>query len=130
MVAIRKATPPAPHHLVDALGDADVEPLHAAGNGPAVVGLDDEVEVVVHQAVVNDAEGLWAVGFQDGALEEADELPAAEVGHIAEDGHGDVGCVARHEPRAGAVRDAGPITLGLAAGARPTPAVCRAKTQR
>jgi len=127
VVAVRKATPPAPHHTVDPLGDADVEPLHAAGDGHAVVGLDNEVKVVVHQAVVDDAEGLGAVGFQDGALEEADKVAAAEVGHIAENGHGHVGGMAGEEPRACAVGDAGLVALGLAAGAGAAAAVRRGK---
>ena len=111
-----------PERVVDRARHADSEAPEAAAERPRVVGLNDEMEMVVLHTEVKDPKAL--VGGRGERTEDGGEDPA---GSQAADGtpaaQGDM-----HRVRGGvrgprAVRDAGTAARGeLAAGAGATPA--------
>ena len=56
--------------------------LHASGEGLAVLGLDDEVQVVSQQSEVDDAEELDLVCAQDAILDDATESTLSQVRQV------------------------------------------------
>jgi len=105
---------------VDCACDSDGEPSHAARQTPAVICLDDEMNVIVLDRIVNDPE--TTVGGRDQCTPEARENPArAEAADGSRrperDVHGMGGAVGKTR----AMRHAGSASRGqLPAGAAPS----------
>jgi len=68
------ATPEA----IERLRDADHQALHAAGELAAVVGLDDQVQVVLLDAELDQAEAGLGLAGAEGALEDSVGLRRAQ----------------------------------------------------
>jgi hypothetical protein len=97
---------------IEALRGGDREALHAAGEGVLVVGLDEQVHVVVLDAGVHDAIVCAAGALRDRAADRAIRVTRAQVADLARDAKDDV-----H----GVIRD----VLGTRAMARIVPALAR-----
>jgi hypothetical protein len=119
VIAVREhGTPPAPALLsqgrVDVPGRRDLEPLHASGERPLVLGLDQQVDVAALQADMDDADPLADGGDDRGLAEGAIHLApaqAADGGHHAQD---HVQRMVRLDLGPPLVRRPGALALGLA----------------
>src|SRR6266545_5739914 len=104
------------HQLVQALGQADAEALHALPEGRLVGGLDDEVDVIALHGELTNAHGEPVRSREDGLAEYGEAAPRAEVPDVREHPQGDLhgeGCAQDGTPSVGDPR-LGP--LGLATG--------------
>jgi hypothetical protein len=56
VVALLEDVAAAVHDLLEGAGDTDAEALHADRERAAIVGLDEQVDVIAHDGVVDDLE--------------------------------------------------------------------------
>src|SRR5206468_2722308 len=61
-IAVGENTPPRAHDLVELLGDAHTEPLHAPSETVLIVGLDDQMDVIALDREVRDAHAEAVAG--------------------------------------------------------------------
>ena len=125
--AVGEDAPATLHQAVEALGDADRQALDGPREGAAVVGLDEQVDVVALDGELHDADREALRAPVEGLLDHPETAPAAQapdvVGHAQRHVHRqpppELGARPVRDPRALALRLA-PRSLPLAApGADP-----------
>lgn len=68
VIAIGEEAPAGAHHLVDALRDSDLEGADTIGHRAAVVGLEEQVEMIAEHSELHHAEAIAKADSTDGAL--------------------------------------------------------------
>src|SRR5512143_1721284 len=84
-VAVVKDAPLALERAVDALGDANAEPLHPAREALGPRGLDDEVQVLALDRVVDEAEAIRLAAGAQGVLDGSRQRALAQAGQLLGD---------------------------------------------
>lgn len=90
VIAVVEATTARVHHDVEVARDTRDERAQAVAHRAAVIGLDDQVDVVVLHREVNDAEVLAPECALEGRANRPEAALAAEVPRAARDANGDV----------------------------------------
>ena len=98
MVAVHDDPATVTSLLVEPPGQPNPQPLHPPGQGLAVLGLDDEVQVMSQQGEVDDAKDAHSVGGQDAQLDDAGELAGPQPGQVPGELEADVHGPSRREP--------------------------------
>lgn len=117
VVAVGEHASGATELAVDAPGDTDQEPLHAAAQTPPIVSLAQEVDVVGHDRELDDAKARPLASVHQRPFDRAVATPSAERAETLADAGRDVHGVVVAEVAADAMGDAGASAVRLAAGA-------------
>lgn len=102
---------------VQAAGQADAQRADAAGEGGAVLGLDQEVQVVGLDAEVDQAAPVSGLGRSQDTLQQSEEARRAQVGQPGPESQRHVGGVVVGEGGSSAVGGPGPRPFRLSSGA-------------
>src|SRR5260370_40093987 len=90
MVAVRNHSPFSPHQSIEFLGEPDIEPLDCTAERNAVLGFDQDMEMVTenHPLAYSSSE-LLPAGFQR-PLDGSKTLAPTQTYHVGPDSDGDV----------------------------------------
>src|SRR5438477_5540979 len=114
--AVVKGRAVAAQRQVDALGDRDPQPLHAAGQALQLIRLDDHVDVRSLYGKVDEAEAVLLATAAERLADLAPEALASQAAHVAARAPDDV---KREGFAEGFTAVVGHVAPALAAGARP-----------
>src|SRR5207249_1840745 len=106
------------HEDVEGAGDADSEALQAAGERACIFRLDEQVDVIAHHGVVDEAEAELVAAAPERALDDLEAATGAQIPDVLVHAQRDVHGEAPGQDRTRAMGHAGLGALGLAAGAR------------
>ena len=108
----------APEDAIDSAGEGDEVSLQASKQGGAILGLDDQVQVVGLNRVVDDADASPLDAAAEGVLDGVGDARFAQGGQVLHDSRGDVDRMVSLMERAGFVSFArADGVAGRAAGA-------------
>ena len=97
MIAVVKDLSPPVEDLVDGLGDANGESLQCPSQCPFIQCLSEQVDVVVHDGVVDQSKAKASLSLGQGLSDSGHELGASQGGQSLTEAPGDVDGKARRE---------------------------------